>query len=256
MKLGIIGGSGLDDPSLLKGAENKQIDTPWGDPSSPIRCGELNGLEVCFLSRHGREHTIPPTFINNRANLHALHALGCDGVISTAACGSLRAEMDRGHLVIPDQFIDMTRRRDVTFFESFEPGIMNAKHAPMGDPFDASFRDTLIAAAQEVEADCHSTGTLLTIEGNRFSTRAESQMFRIWGADLVNMTVAPEVILANELGLPYANVAVVTDFDSWKTDEPPLEVADLIRVFTENVTTLNEVLVKAMEKLRDGPSRT
>jgi len=256
MKLGIIGGSGLDDPSLLQGAEDLTPETPWGAPSSPIRSGVLHGLEVCFLSRHGREHTIPPSFINNRANLHALKSLGCDGVLATAACGSLRAEMDRGHLVIPDQFIDFTRRRDVTFFEQFDPGIMNARHAPMGDPFDGPLRETLIQAAKEVEAPCHSEGTLLTIEGNRFSTRAESRMFRTWGADLVNMTVAPEVILANECGLPYAAVAVVTDFDSWKTDEPPLEVAELIRVFGENVETVNQVLVKAMEKLRDGPSRT
>ncbi len=256
MKLGIIGGSGLDDPSLLKDAEDLNLDTPWGSPSSPIRQGMLNGLEVCFLSRHGREHTLPPSFINNRANLHALKSLGCTGVLATAACGSLRAEMDRGHLVIPDQFIDFTRRREVTFFDQFEPGIMNARHVPMADPFDAELRSTLIQSANEVEASCHPEGTLLTIEGNRFSTRAESRMFRSWGADLVNMTVAPEVILANECGLPYAAVAVVTDFDSWKTDEPPLEVADLIRVFGENVATLNQVLVKAMEKLRDGPSRT
>jgi 5'-methylthioadenosine phosphorylase len=252
MKLGIIGGSGLDDPSLLENAEDISVETPYGPPSSPLRRGRLQGTDVVFLSRHGRDHTIPPGAINSRANLWALKEQHCEGILATAACGSLRTEMDRGHLVIPDQFIDFTRHRPVTFHDSFEPGIMNAVHVPMAEPFDDRLRTVVSDAAQALDIPFHPTGTLLTIEGNRFSTRAESNMFRMWGADLVNMTVAPEVILANELSLPYAAVAVVTDYDCWKTDEPPLRVEDLVRVFSENVEKLNQVLLRTVRQLGDS----
>ena len=252
MKLGIIGGSGLDDPSLLQDAEEITVDTPYGTPSSPLLKGKLEGVEVVFLSRHGREHTIPPCSINSRANIWALKNQGCDGILATAACGSLREDMDRGHLVLPDQFIDFTRHRPVTFHETFEPGIMNAVHVPMAEPFDDGLRSAVGDAAKKLEIPYHPDGTILTIEGNRFSTRAESNMFRMWGADLVNMTVAPEVILSNELQLPYAAVAVVTDYDCWKTDEPPLKVEDLVKVFTENVDNLNRVLLQAIRQLPDA----
>lgn len=240
--IGIIGGTGLDDPQFMESAEETNVSTPFGDPSSPILRGTLAGRDVALLSRHGREHTIPPSQINNRANLFALKELGCAQVIVSAACGSLRAEMDRGHFVIPDQFIDFTRRRAVTFFDAFEPGIENAHHTPMADPFDADLRGALVHQGQELGFNMHPGGTILTIEGNRFSTRAESNMFRMWGADLVNMTVAPECILANELGLKYAAIAVVTDFDCWKTDEPPLRVEDLIAVFRKNVENLSRLI--------------
>ena len=254
MKLGIIGGSGLDDPSLLKNAEELILETPYGPTSSPLLSGTLEGVDVVFLSRHGREHTIPPCSINSRANIWALKEAGCVAILATAACGSLREEMDRGHLVLPDQFIDFTRHRPVTFHQSFEPGIMNAVHVPMAEPFDERLRCVVNKAAKHLEIPVHPKGTILTIEGNRFSTRAESNMFRMWGADLVNMTVAPEVILANELQLPYAAVAVVTDYDCWKTDEPPLQVEDLVQVFMANVEKLNQVLLQAIRELRDTPA--
>lgn len=241
--LGIIGGSGLDDPQFLTDARDESIATPYGETSASFRCGKIGNTDVVILGRHGRQHTIPPTFINNRANIWALKELGCEGVIATAACGSLREEMDRGHMVVVDQFIDMTKSRATTFHESFEPGIENAHHAPMADPFDEKLRQRILKTAGDLDLHVHDGGTILTIEGNRFSTRAESRMFRQWGADLVNMTVAPEVILANEIGLPYAAIAVVTDFDSWKTDEPPLVVEDLIKVFIANVDKLTRLLV-------------
>lgn len=247
--LGIIGGSGLDDPRFLTDARDETIDTPYGETSSAFRRGKIGDTEVILLGRHGRQHTIPPTFINNRANLWALNELGCDGILATAACGSLREEMGRGDFVVVDQFIDMTKSRAVTFHEAFDPGIENARHAPMGDPFSEELRHHVIGSAKELDLKVHEAGTILTIEGNRFSTRAESRMFRQWGADLVNMTVAPEVILANELQLPYAAVAVVTDFDSWKTDEPPLKVEDLIHVFMANVENLTKLLVQSVTTL-------
>ncbi len=250
--IGIIGGTGLDDPQFMETAEDIQVSTPFGDPSSPILRGALAGREVALLSRHGREHTIPPSQINNRANLYALKDVGCTQVLVSAACGSLRAEMDRGHFVIPDQFIDFTRRRATTFFDAFEPGVENARHTPMADPFDADLRAALVRKGAELGLDVHDGGTILTIEGNRFSTRAESNMFRQWDADLVNMTVAPECILANELGLKYAAIAVVTDFDCWKTDEPPLRVEDLIAVFRQNVDNLARLFTAVLPELAES----
>ena len=248
-RIGIIGGTGLDDPQFMESAEEASVSTPFGDPSAPILCGTLAGRQVALLARHGREHTIPPTQINNRANIWALKELGCEQVLVTAACGSLRAELERGHFVIPDQFIDFTRHRATTFFDVFEPGVMNAKHAPMADPFDAALRSALVHKGRELDLNVHDGGTILTIEGNRFSTRAESNMFRLWGADLVNMTIAPECILANELGLRYAAIAVVTDFDCWKTDEPPLRVEDLVNIFRQNVENLTRLILAVLPRL-------
>ncbi len=248
-RIGIIGGTGLDDPEFLQQIAERLVDTPHGTPSSPIRLGQLAGRDVAMLARHGREHTIPPSQVNNRANVWALKELGCEQILVTAACGSLRAELERGHFVIPDQFIDFTRHRATTFFDAFEPGVMNAKHAPMADPFDATLRGVLVQKGKELGLNVHDGGTILTIEGNRFSTRAESNMFRLWGADLVNMTVAPECILANELGLRYAAIAVVTDFDCWKTDEPPLRVEDLVNIFRQNVDNLARLILAVLPKV-------
>ncbi len=249
--IGIIGGTGLDDPEFMRSAEEVRVSTPFGDPSSPILRGSIAGRDVALLSRHGREHTIPPSQVNNRANINALKDLDCKLIIVSAACGSLREDIDRGHFVIPDQFIDFTRHRVTTFFDEFEPGVENARHTPMADPFDAGLRDTLVRKGYELGLNMHDGGTILTIEGNRFSTRAESNMFRLWGADLVNMTITPECILANEMGLKYAAIAVVTDFDSWKTDEPPLRVEDLIAVFRRNVENLTKLIVSALPDLSE-----
>lgn len=250
--IGIIGGTGLDDPKFMAEAEEVGVSTPFGEPSSPILRGTLAGRDVALLARHGRRHTIPPSQINNRANLYALKDLGCEQVLVSAACGSLREELGRGHFVIPDQFIDFTRRRATTFFDAFEPGVENARHTPMADPFDAALRKILTAKGKALGLNIHDGGTILTIEGNRFSTRAESNMFRQWGADLVNMTVAPECILANELGMRYAAIAVVTDFDCWKTDEPPLRVEDLIAVFGQNVENLARLFLAVLPDLPES----
>jgi len=247
--LGIIGGSGLDDPQFMESPKEVVMDTPYGEPSSSFHCGIIRGCDVVLLSRHGRQHTIPPSQVNNRANIWALKELGCTRVLATAACGSLRAEIGRGCLVIPDQFIDFTHHRTTTFFEAFEPGIENARHTPMADPFHEGMQQCLLGTGRSLGLDMQDGKTLLTIEGPRFSTRAESRMFRAWGADVVNMTIAPETILANELGLPYAVVAVVTDFDSWKEDEPPLQVEDLVKVFMDNVEHVTKLLLTAIPAL-------
>lgn len=246
-KVGIIGGSGLEDPSVLKQAESVELETPFGEPSSPLTTGKIGDTEVVILSRHGKKHTIPPTQVNNRANIYALKQLECDYILTTTACGSLREEIHRGDMVILDQFIDFTRLRKLTFFESFKPGDM--KHTPMADPFSKYIREKLIETAKELDLRYHPRGTVVTIEGPRFSTRAESKMFRAWGADVINMSIAPEAILANELGIPYGTIAMSTDYDCWKTDEEPVSWKEILEIFNQNVHNVIDLILKTLPKL-------
>jgi 5'-methylthioadenosine phosphorylase len=247
-RIGIIGGSGLENPDILKSPDERVVDTPFGFPSSPLLSGLLNGCEVVILSRHGWHHTIPPSKVNNRANIYALKEAGCTHILTTTACGSLREEIGRGDLVIPDQFIDFTRHRDVTFFDEFLPGKMH--HTPMADPFDKKLRDIIITTAKKAGLVIHETGTVVTIEGPRFSTRAESRMFRLWGADVINMSVAPEAVLANELGIPYAAIAMSTDYDCWKEDEEPVSWEEVIKVFNDNVSKVLKLLQVVIPEVR------
>ena len=168
-KIGIIGGSGLDDPKLMKDFKEIDIDTPYGKPSSNITTGKIGDNEIFILARHGRKHQIPPTQVNYRANMWALKELNCDYVLATSACGSLREEIGRGHLVILDQFIDFTRLRKITFHEHFE---QEPQHCPMAEPFNNDLRNVLINTAKEMNLKCHNKGTVVTIEGPRFSTKA------------------------------------------------------------------------------------
>lgn len=244
-KTGIIGGSGLENPDLLKNAEEIIFETPYGNPSSTLISGKIGDKNIVLLSRHGRQHTIPPSQVNNRANIHAMKQAGCTHIIATTACGSLREEIGRGDLVVPDQFIDFTRHRNISFFDAFEPGEM--KHTPMADPFDFKLRNLIISSADSLGLRVHSKGTVITIEGPRFSTRAESRMFRMWGADIINMSVAPEAILANEIGIPYAAIAMSTDYDCWKEDEVPVSWEEVIAVFNRNVGNVMKLLLKVID---------
>ena len=246
-KIAIIGGSGLENPAILKNSTEVKVDTPYGPTTSDFKCGTINDREVVLLSRHGRQHTIPPTQVNNRANLWAISELGCTHILATTACGSLREEIGRGDFVVLDQFIDFTRLRPVTFFDTFEPRQM--KHTPMADPFDSALRSKIIATAHELSMKVFEKGTVVTIEGPRFSTRAESNMFRLWGADVINMSTAPEAILANELGIPYAAIAMSTDYDCWKTDEAPVTWGDILKVFNQNVNYVIDLLVNVIGKM-------
>jgi len=244
-KIAIIGGSGLEDPAILKNPKDIQVGTPYGTPSSSFKCGKIGGVEVAILSRHGRDHAIPPTQVNNRANIWAIKELACTHIIVTTACGSLREEIDRGHLVILDQFIDFTRHREVTFHSKFEDGNLN--HTPMADPFNEELRKVLIKKAGELNLPFHKKGTVVTIEGPRFSTRAESNMFRILGADVINMSTAPECILANEIGVPYAAIALSTDYDCWKSDEEPVTWEEVLKVFNRNVENVIRLLLETIK---------
>jgi len=248
IRIGIIGGSGLENPEILQSSEEKHFETPYGAPSSSLLCGSVEGTEIVILSRHGRQHTIPPSKVNNRANIFALKEAGCTHIITSTACGSLREEIGRGDLVIPDQFIDFTRHRDITFFDEFKPGSMN--HTPMADPFDTNLRNLIISSAMALGIKIHNRGTLVTIEGPRFSTRAESKMFRLWGADIINMSVAPEVILANEIGNPYAAIAMSTDYDCWKDDETPVSWEAVIAVFNKIVDSVLRLITVVIRRVK------
>lgn len=246
-KIGLIGGSGLENLSLTDKIREIQVETPYGDPSSTILKTEINSCELYILSRHGRQHTITPTNVNNRANISALKQAGCEYILATTACGSLRDEIKRGDIVFPDQFIDFTRHRINTFHDQFEPSL--PQHAAMPEPFSAELREILIQTAKEKGLNHHSRGTVITIEGPRFSTRAESHMFRILGGDIINMSVAPEAALACEAGLKYAVVALSTDYDCWKTDEEPVTWNEVFRVFKENVKHVTELLAEVIRKI-------
>jgi 5'-methylthioadenosine phosphorylase len=238
----------LDNPDILENSKDVIVDTPYGKPSSPLKAGKIKGVDIVLLARHGREHTIPPTFVNYKANIFALKQAGCTHIIATTAVGSLREDIRRGELVIIDQFIDFTRRRDVSFHEKFEPH--NPQHAPMAEPFNIKLRSLLIEGCEDLALKCHKKGTVVTIEGSRFSTRAESNMFRLWGADIINMSIAPEAILANELGIPYAVIAMSTDYDCWKEDEEPVTWEAILKIFGENVEKVTKLLLYVIPKVK------
>ncbi len=246
-KIGIIGGSGLDNPTILTGVRDVIVSTPYGPPSSPLKAGTIQGIEVVLLARHGREHTIPPTAVNNRANIWALKEQGCTHILATTAVGSLREDIKRGDFVIVDQFIDFTRHRKITFYDVFEPH--QQQHCPMATPFSEELRKNLIRSCTELGLPFHPRGTVVTIEGPRFSTKAESKMFQLWGADVINMSIAPEAILANEVGIPYAAVAMSTDYDCWREGEATVTWDEILRVFSENVSTVTNLLIHTVKKL-------
>ncbi len=243
VKVGIIGGSGLDKPGILEDFKEIEVNTPFGKPSDKVIHGKLGNAEVFILPRHGKKHTISPTGVNYRANIYALKEV--DFIIATTACGSLREEMGRGDLVILDQFIDFTKHRNITFHDDFEQG---AKHTPMASPFNEKLRSLLIKTIKNLDYKVHDKGTVITIEGPRFSTKAESKMFRAWGADVINMSIAPEAILANELNIPYATIAMVTDYDCWKEDET-VSWEIILKVFHENAEKVKKILIESIKSL-------
>jgi 5'-methylthioadenosine phosphorylase len=247
LKIGIIGGSGLDNPDILKDSRELDITTEYGSPSSSLMTGTISGVETVILARHGRRHQLSPTQVNNRANIKALEQAGVTHSVATTACGSLREEISRGDLVILDQFIDFTRFRKTTFVNSFESGPV---HTAMAHPFDENLRQALYQTAEKLELDVHPKGCVVTIEGPRFSTVAESKMFRIWGADVINMSIAPEAMLANEAGIPYAAVAMSTDYDCWKEDEAPVTWAEILKVFHHNAENVTNLLVHMIKEFK------
>jgi len=248
VKIGIIGGSGLDNPDILENAKDLEVDTPFGKPSSALKIGKIKGVDVVLIARHGREHTITPTKVNYRANIRALKDQGCTHILTTTACGSLKREIGRGDLVILDQFIDFTRHRAITFYDEFEPN--KPEHCPMAEPFDKNLKDELIKTANKLGLKNHEKGTVITIEGPRFSTKAESKMFSMWGADVINMSIAPECILANEAKIPYACVAMSTDYDCLFDDVEPVTWEEVLKVFKENAKKITDLLINVIPEVK------
>jgi len=248
IKVGIIGGSGMDDPGLMKNKKEVSVRTPYGAPSSKLSTGKIEGVEVAILARHGKDHSIFPTVVNYRANIAALKKAGCTHIIATTAVGSLRGRIKPGHIVFPDQFIDWTRHRVVTFHD--RKG--NVVHTPMADPFCGDLRRVLVHAAKKLKLKHHSKGTVVTIEGPRFSTRAESHMFRSLGADIINMSTVPEAPLAREAGICYQAVAMSTDYDCWKEDEEPVTWEMIVETMTKNADNVKKLILTAMGQIKEG----
>lgn len=242
--LAVIGGTGLYQFPALQSIETIEVDTPFGSPSGPIRIGTLAGRKVAFLARHGIGHHILPHEVNYRANIYALKKLGAKRVIAVSACGSLRDDFAPGSVVIPDQVFDFTRFRDRTFFGN---GVV--AHIGSAQPFCPHLMDMAFHAVQKFSHQVHLGGTAITIEGPRFSTKAESNLFRSWGMSIIGMTTSPEVFLAREAELCYAAIAHVTDYDVWHQSEDPVTVEMVIRTLNENVEVIQNAIVHLVETL-------
>lgn len=244
VKIGIIGGSGLDDPKLLEDYKEKEVKTIYGKPSSKLTCGKIQGVDVCILARHGKNHEIYPSKINFRANIHALKQEGCTHIITTSAVGSLKEEIKPGDLVFPDQFLDFTKFRKNTYFDNYG----DVQHPGMAEPFSKELRELLIQESKIQGFDHHERATIVVIEGPRFSTKAESFMFRTF-ADIIGMTTFPEVALANELEIPYASIAMSTDYDCWKEDELPVTFEIVMQRMKENAEKVKKILLSIIPKI-------
>ncbi len=244
MTLGIIGGSGLYAMDGLKIVETLEVTTPFGSPSSPLTMGEIEGVPVTFLARHGPAHTISPTEVNYRANIYALKDIGVEQLVAISACGSLREDYAPGDVVVPDQVFDNTRRRPPSFFES---GFV--AHVSVADPFCPDLSPAVVESLQAAQAEVHVGGTSITIEGPRFSTRAESHAFRDWGMSIIGMTTSPEAFLAREAEMCYSVMAHVTDYDSWHQSEAPVTVDMVIRTLETNMQVIQRAITELVNRL-------
>ncbi len=249
-KIGIIGGSGLDDPEILERSAEVSIETPYGDPSSNIKEGEIEGQKVAILSRHGADHSLSPSNVNFRANIWALKEIGCTHILASTAVGSLRTAIKPGHIIFPDQFIDFTKQRISTFYNE-----ENVVHTPMAEPFCQSSIKILRETASDMKIPHHVNKTIVTIEGPRFSTKSESHMFRSWGADIINMSSCPEVALAREQKIHYATLAMSTDYDCWKEDEESVSWELIEKTMKKNAANVIAIFLKAIPKLTNWKDR-
>ncbi|MGC8816365.1 MAG: S-methyl-5'-thioadenosine phosphorylase [Candidatus Hadarchaeum sp.] len=238
-EIGIIGGTGLYDPKILKNVGEVKVETPYGSPSDSITLGELNGRKLAFLPRHGKKHTIRPTDINYRANIFAMKQLGVTRILAPSAVGSLKEEYRPGDIVFVDQFIDRTTRREESFYTGDK-----VCHISVAEPMCPEIRKTLMDAAKRIGLEAHPRGTYVCIEGPRFSTKAESKMFQGWGADVIGMTLVPECVLAREAEICYASIATVTDYDVWK--EHPVTTEEVLRTMKENLEKVKRLIAEVV----------
>jgi len=244
--VGVIGGSGLYEIEGLTDVEEVFIETPFGAPSDVFITGTLDGIKMVFLPRHGRGHRFLPSEVNYRANIYGMKKLGVTRIISVSAVGSMKEHIEPGHIVIPDQFFDRTQgKRESTFFGQ---GI--AGHVQFADPICADLASTLETSAREVGATVHAGGTYICIEGPNFSTRAESQIYRSWGVDIIGMTNIPEARLAREAEICYATVALATDYDCWHEGHDDVSVEAVLHIIRQNVATARAIIKTAVGQMR------
>ncbi len=229
-RIGVIGGTGLYDIQGLADVQEVRPETPFGRPSDAIVVGKLGGAGIAFLPRHGKGHRISPTEVPSRANIYALKALGVEFIISSNSCGSFKEELKPGHLLVPDQIIDRTRQRASTFFGE---GVV--AHIQFAYPFCPVLSDIVYQAAKEAGATVHRGGTFIAMEGPAFSTRAESRLYKAWGADVLGMTVLPEAKLAREAEICYASIACITDYDSWRETGEAVTVEAILTTMRNNI---------------------
>jgi 5'-methylthioadenosine phosphorylase len=244
--LGVLGGSGLYELDGLRDVEELAIDTPFGSPSDVIHKGKLGDTTFLFLPRHGRGHRVPPHGINYRANVCALKKAGATHLVSVSAVGSMKEEIEPGHLVVPDQFVDLTKKRTSTFFED---GIVG--HVPFADPVCKLLAAALADAADRAAAKVHRAGAYVCIEGPQFSTRAESMIYRSWGVSVIGMTSMPEAKLAREAELPFATLALATDYDCWHTAHDAVTVEQVVATMKKNVGAAKKTLAELAKALPD-----
>lgn len=242
--LAIIGGSGLYSMSGLENVQELDLETPFGKPSAPIVLGALDGKKIAFLARHGTGHHITPSEVNFRANIYALKSVGAQRIVSISATGSLREDYVPGEIVVPDQLFDFTHRRQRSFF-----GDSIVSHISVADPFCPHLSQLLFQATQEAGAIVHQGGTMITIEGPRFSTRAESNVYRSWGMSLIGMTTSPEAFLAREAEICYAVMAHVTDYDVWHISEEAVTVEMIIEILNRNTQLAQKAIVNLVSIL-------
>ena len=247
VRIGIIGGSGLYNMPDLHVIRTVEVDTPFGQPSDAFIIGELAGVVVAFLPRHGRGHIHAPSEVPYRANIYALKTLGVEKVISVSACGSLREDLRPGDVVVPDQVFDFTRHRHSSFFGE---GLVS--HISVADPFCPNLSALLADAVAAAGGNVHRGGNFITIEGPRFSTKAESRAFQAWGMDIIGMTACPEVFLAREAGLCYATMAHITDYDVWHETEEPVTVEMVIEQLNANISLAQEAIRRLVAALVDA----
>lgn len=246
--LGVIGGSGLYHMQGLTQTESIDLDTPFGKPSAPIITGMLGGKKVAFLARHGIGHHISPSEVNYRANIYAMKLIGVKRLVSISACGSLREDYAPGQIVVPNQIFDFTRLRQRSFF-----GDGLVVHVGVADPLCTDLSAQVLQALQEAGGTVHQGGTFITIEGPRFSTKGESNLFRAWGMSIIGMTASPEAFLAREAEMCYAIMAHVTDYDVWHVSEAPVTVEMVIRTLMNNTVLAQKALELLVRRLPANP---
>jgi len=249
MKAAIIGGSGHTIPDYLTHVKEISIETPFGEPNPVIYTGKYNGMDIFHLARNGKSHELPPTKINYRANMYALSKLGCGFILATSTCGSLQEEICPGEVIIFDQFIDMTRQPVTGILE--ELNFEESNYVSLAEPFSEELRDHLIESAIVQGITVHTKGIVISIDGQRSSSRAESNLYRSWKADVINMTTAPEVILARELGMAYAALSLCTGYDSWRITDLPYDPAEKMSLVNESHDKILRLITYALNKINE-----